>query len=445
MRFTTSCAVLACLCLGASAEILPSDPTMILGGSAVTILPSELTSSGEGCFMIGEADGKVSVHDASFEKLRTLESPSFPDAVMNMEQRSKIMAYTERYQGGGVMDNYQFQSIDEVRDYLRGQGIKWKAEVLDEKSGNGDILFVVSYLSDFLKPYFDDAAQWRPGFRPPVIPADYDLPYEVYRYYAPSEKKYLNYERWPTATDYRTEFYTPWESFAVNQEVCPVSASYQTEQHSDNNVAYGMINNIVTWSQTLFNDDDSFECLVPDYETVPLKEKGLQWVNDFCQYETRGDSVRVSGSSVYNDRGARLESLNLPSGYDVIGAPSIMSLKNRAYISIYASLDKDQYLLMYAIDRATGSLRSVAAPVRVAVSPTACDSGTPVNVTLGNASARPVRIAATSLSGAAVATGSIPPGATASTLDTTGLPSGMYIVTVSDSSTVNESSKILVR
>ncbi|MCM1406315.1 MAG: hypothetical protein NC210_07830, partial [[Clostridium] fimetarium] len=391
MRFTTSCAVLACLCLGASAEILPSDPTMILGGSAVTILPSELTASGEGCFMIGEADGKVSVHDASFEKLRTLEAPSLPDVVMNREQRSKIIAYTEYYQGWGVMDNHQFQTIDEVRDYLRGRGIKWKAEVLDEKSGNGDILFVVSYLSDFLKPYFDDAAQWRPGFHAPVIPADYDLPYEVYRYYAPSEKKYLIEERWPTAKDSRTEFYTPWESFSVSQEVRPVSASYQTEQHSGDgaNVAYGMINNIVTWSQTLFNDDDSFECLVPDYEIVPLKEREPQWVIDYLQYETRGDTLRVSGYSVYNDRGARLASLNLPSGYDVIGTPRIMSLKNKAYISIYASLDNDRYLLMYAIDRATGSLRSVAAPVRVAVSPTACDSGTPVNVTLGSASARP--------------------------------------------------------
>ncbi len=420
---------------------------MILEGGVVTILPSELTYSGEGCFIIDEADGKVSVHDASFEKLRTLEFPAIPDVMMDHEQRYKITAYTERYQGGRVMNSHRFQSVDEVRDYLRGQGIKWKAEVPDERNGSGDILFVVSNLSDYLKPYFEEGKYCRPDFRIPEILADNDLPYEVYRYEASTG--YVYSERWPTATESRTEFYTPWVPFQVSRKVLPISLPYQTEQ-SNGIAGYSHgINNIVTWSQTLFNDDDSFECLVPDYEFVPYEEDGMRWVNDYIQYETRGDTVRVSGYSVYNDRGTRLASFNLPSGYKIESSPKVLSLKNKAYISILTSLpdsyDAYWYLLMYAIDRSTGSLRSVAAPVRVAVSPTACDSGTPVNVTLGNAATRPVRITATSLGGAAVATGSIPSGATASTLDTTGLPSGMYVVTVSDSATVNESSKIIVR
>ena len=83
--------------------------------------------------------------------------------------------------------------------------------------------------------------------------------------------------------------------------------------------------------------------------------------------------------------------------------------------------------------------------MRVKVYPTAPRQGTPVEVELGETSGERCSVSVVSMTGRTVMTTSVQGGTTHTAIDTSAMPQGVYIVTVTDARGTRDATKIVVR
>lgn len=201
--------------------------------------------------------------------------------------------------------------------------------------------------------------------------------------------------------------------------------------------------NNVELSQTLFNTDAQFEWVIPVYSAYDCS-----YENEYEKVE--GKKLGVSGYKVVSENGSTIASFDLPAGYSQRYEDLYLyEIGSKNYIIVCCSTDPQDYsneeYVVYEIDAASSSVRQIAEPRKVRVSPTAPRRGTSVNVEFGTPAGDDCKVVVTSVNGRTVLSRNIAPGTTATAVDTDRFEAGMYIVTVTDGRSSREATKIIIR
>lgn len=189
----------------------------------------------------------------------------------------------------------------------------------------------------------------------------------------------------------------------------------------------------ITVSQKLFNDDDNYEYLVPVLTSGTRENFWGDCIDGKYQNKTVITGDFVTGVKLMNDKGAVLQTFDADGSY------------SNAYIlgdNKYIAFDDKYY---YRISgNGTGALTEVALPAGVKISPRVAQRSTPIDITVGDdTTTRTVKVIGTN--GMVMMTTEIPAGITSTSINTSRLPAGMYVVTVDDGSNNVENCKIVIR
>lgn len=205
----------------------------------------------------------------------------------------------------------------------------------------------------------------------------------------------------------------------------------------------------VLLTQNFFNNDDKYEYLMPicnptteeteyDYDGDGINEKK----------SVRYDYDRI-GFKVMSQSGREAAKFILPSGYNHATSDVIfMVMDNERYLLVEAYPERSNYntaFLAYKVDAATSSVRQMSAPIHIGVTPRVARRSEPVTVTFGDEGKTSRRVKVTGMNGSTVIAESVAAGETATTIDTSALSQGVYVVTVEDGEKVVENCKIVIR
>lgn len=207
-----------------------------------------------------------------------------------------------------------------------------------------------------------------------------------------------------------------------------------------NNGASSMADIVAT--QTLFNDDDAYEYIVPVYEQEIRELKEENRIVKHYQ------SLAIKGFSVKTESGSTLQTIEFENGlrashlyYNVI---SLLLVGDERYLSC---LVKDPesgmpYTILYRIAKNSSGIRQMGAPHKTRVYPTVVKAGEYVTVDAGDSEAA---FAAHSSNGQILYSGSIAEGEGATRIPVSAMARGVNIVTVSTPGNAAESTKVIVK
>lgn len=199
----------------------------------------------------------------------------------------------------------------------------------------------------------------------------------------------------------------------------------------------------VAVTTAFFNSDDAVEYIVPVYTPYTVEgEEG--YISDYAIGHVITDTYKPTSLCVKSDNGTTVATINFAEYY-YPGSIRLFELGDIKYMSInYRESDSDM-TAVYRIDKSTGSLQMACQPAKISVSPSVVDRSIPVTVTLGESNGKPMTLAVTGTDGVCHLRRQLAPGVSSAEIATGSLPSGMYVVTVSDGVTTTEHSKIIVR
>ncbi len=185
----------------------------------------------------------------------------------------------------------------------------------------------------------------------------------------------------------------------------------------------------VRFTQTLFNNDDEYEYL------VPIKRP---FTTDW------GDDVRTVGYRILSTNGEELSHIEFGDGlYDYDGG-NILHIGDNNFLKFRLYNSDGSFLAIYAIDKTATGVKQVLKKKVLSITPTIVNSSEKVNINVEGV-ARERVISVVSTNGGLAKQIAIPAGQSSVSLDTTGMSPGMYIVNVFDGKREYESCKMIVR
>lgn len=198
----------------------------------------------------------------------------------------------------------------------------------------------------------------------------------------------------------------------------------------------------VAVTTAFFNSDDAVEYIVPVYTPYTVVAENGQ--SDYAIFYDIKDTYMPTSLCVKSDNGTTVATINFAEYY-YPGSIRLFEIGDIKYMSInYRESDSDM-TAVYRIDKSTGSLQMACQPAKISVSPSVVDRSIPVTVTLGESNGKPMTLAVTGTDGVCHLRRQLAPGVSSAEIATGSLPSGMYVVTVSDGVTTTEHCKIIVR
>ncbi len=186
----------------------------------------------------------------------------------------------------------------------------------------------------------------------------------------------------------------------------------------------------VHFTQTLFNDDDEYEYLVPIKRPVTT-----DWGTDY----------EIVGYRILSTNGEELSCIEFGDGLYQGGGNKILHIGDNYFLKFRLNhSDGDSFLAIYAIDKAATGVKQVLKKKVLSITPTIVNSSEKVNINV-EGMARERVISVVSTNGGLAKQIAIPAGQSSVSLDTTGMSPGMYIVNVFDGKREYESCKMIVR
>lgn len=226
------------------------------------------------------------------------------------------------------------------------------------------------------------------------------------------------------------------------------------------NYGVGRTNYYFEASQTLFNEDDKFEYIIPKYV---LSETGSSSYYDVVnpggvygdepvevkrsRVISEKDKLALVGFQVVSEDGSIIKDITFDNGFQANSAPYyvfIITIGDKTYMAFEGYENEASCTLFYKIDRETSSISKVkTAPVQMSVSPTIAERGTPINVTFSDGNSEGSTIDIYSNNGIRIGTSSVPAGQSRTQIRVDGA-AGMYHV-IRSSAKGKDNKKIIVK
>ncbi len=192
----------------------------------------------------------------------------------------------------------------------------------------------------------------------------------------------------------------------------------------------------IYFTQTLLNDDEKFEYLIPVYdETMTLYSQDDRDRDGEIDYKEYRTDYIPKGYNIYSD-GEQIGFLNIRGNIY-----SIFTFGGKNYISCHYDENKDCFKVIYRVDKATNSIEQVGEPIRAKISA----RKDVVNIEFKEPATENCELIITSTDGRACKRERIAAGSENVKYDTRHLTSGIYNFTVTQNGKVIENGKIVVR
>lgn len=233
-----------------------------------------------------------------------------------------------------------------------------------------------SYLYDFTKEK-DGYQMWSENKN------DYYM-YDVFGEKYPKLYFYWNPENTTTYIrhfEYKTTYTGDWYNYDEREEYRSTEPAYFEFNDYDNNscVEYGF-----SISQTLFNNDEKYEALVPKYSQIEeLSDERDQDGDGVIDHRTMSVGRLPTSLSVVSEDGTELYSIETESfdyweGYDLI------KINGKLYVALWHS--NEDARVFFEINRETSSIKQVAKLKGMRVSPTIAEQTDNIIVELSEGS-----------------------------------------------------------
>lgn len=361
--------------------------------------------------------------------------------------------------------NYEQTYNDEVRDFI---GVK---EIKKEESEHFE-----SY-QDFLSyysriyPYFSESrlkiTDLEDGKRKIIVDCNIYDPANDYFNYETFEKKYpkLYYiDDGNTIKGYKITYenqYTEWKSIGTRVENCTKSQKRMRFYYINLNQGDCKADSYFEVSQTLFNDDASFEYITPKYK---LSTKGflvddnrdiLAEESDEKIITTRSINISeekkivLAGIQVMSEDGTIISDITFDSGFegriDLHRAYAI-SIGNNTYIAFDGDYNNSLSTIFYKIEKknANAIQKVKIAPSTMSISPTIASGSSTINVTFDDGNEKGSDIVLVSANGSAIKTYHVPAGQTSTKIQTN-TSAGVYCVSRMQKNKAAETKKIIIK
>lgn len=403
-------ASVACISAGASinssGRVFSNNPQFI---------PEQFTVNNKAVLYISDSDSEFTILDENFNDISKFSIPTYQEVTAEYRRFSAISGPL----GISVLTTYDYPWLPGDNDS--------KEDFAARCAENGfSIVKEVNHETYYL-----------PNDR------DYYYYYEIYGNKYPN-KIYL----WNNSTNggYERDYIYTYESWGNTglYEESEIEHDYATPCPSD---IYPMSSSCLEYenfqiSQTLFNNDEAFEWIVPILEAVDYS-----FSNE--SYKIEGKIIRSTGFRIESQDGTVITTIKYPSG--LYGSnyvdPYLYMMNNNNYLFIELSnIDNSAgYYMAYEIDKSNASINAVDAPRHIKINPTMPQLGTNVNITFDSPTETSCKVIVTSVSGKTVYVQNVEAGTTSASINTARFEKGMYIVTVHDGKSSHENTKIIIR
>ena len=238
--------------------------------------------------------------------------------------------------------------------------------------------------------------------------------------------------------------------FSYNGSSCLYLSDYDVVNRTDDNRFY--------LTQSLFNNDASYEYIVPINELYEYSVN--KWDRDddgeIDEIETVYGAKNI-GFEIVQDNGTVLSSVKFGDGFILDRYAYNKELRyvhfaNKRYLMVYVEKDKgdegerETYTIFYSIDPSDPtSLKAVRTEkTGIKAMPAIARQSEVVNVDVSKFK-NPRHVSVVSSNGQTVMTRHIADGQSHVEVQTSGLPAGLYIVKVTDGQSVSDNCKIIIR
>ncbi len=238
------------------------------------------------------------------------------------------------------------------------------------------------------------------------------------------------YEREETIT-YDGE--SPYTSHSTSYDYTEEPSLYSTE-----GVCYGAYMPI---TQTLFNSDEKFEYLVPIYRNTTYTITDYQRE---CKEEVKGYVCK--GYKIISDDNTEVGSITInEEQVAYVQEAEIIVIGEKTYLLLRVkNTNGTSYDYYYAIDKETSSISETPVRMAMSVRPTVAKKNEVINVTLPEDS-KASQLMVTSAAGQTIRRIPLKAGVSSYQVRTTGLASGMYVISVDEGGNKKEYCKVVIR
>ena len=214
-------------------------------------------------------------------------------------------------------------------------------------------------------------------------------------------------------------------------------------------------------SQTLFNNDPSYEYIMPKYKlsknsnitgsNISIgseydKEKIITTNSEVISEEKE---IALAGFQILSENGTIISDITFDSGFEgslYFNPAFVITIGDNVYLAFDGYCNNTSSTIFYKIDKGnTNKIQKVKiAPSSMRISPTVAKSGSTINVTFNDANEKGSDIVVVSASGAAMGSFHVPAGQTSAQIKAN-TSAGMYCVSRLQKDKVKETKKIIVK
>lgn len=213
-------------------------------------------------------------------------------------------------------------------------------------------------------------------------------------------------------------------------------------------------------SQTLFNEDEKFEYLIPKYElssnyngpsmegSEPSYDETITTTQTMVISENRYETL--TGFQVVSESGEIIKDLNFDSDFtgDIDSYSDyafVITIGSNTYLAFNGYSDNKSATIFYKIDKSSTDIKQVMkVPASMKLSPTIAEKNTPINISLGDDNKTGSDIVVVSTNGAKVKKQTIPAGQTSAQMY---IPNntGVYCVSRVQNNKVTDTRKVIIK
>ena len=205
-------------------------------------------------------------------------------------------------------------------------------------------------------------------------------------------------------------------------------------------------------SQTLFNEDNAYEYVVPIYTAFDFEEESMGWdeakQQEVVAYKRSGKVIRITGFRIVNESGATVNTIVFDSNFYSYGDFNIIDLDGNIYLAVDGQLTKSateivSAIVVYTVDPQTSSVRQISMEEGMHISPTMPRRSEMITITLEGNSDQPRQVNIVNATGKTVKRIVVPAGQRRIQVNAGELSPGLNIVNVNGQKT--QACKIIVR
>lgn len=222
----------------------------------------------------------------------------------------------------------------------------------------------------------------------------------------------------------------------------------------------GENDNFFEMSQTLFNEDEKFEYIIPKYE-LSSKGNGYDIIvspdpSDETITTTQTEIISenryltLTGFQIVSENGEIIKNLNFDSDFtgdiDTYSDYAfVITIGSNTYLAFNGHSDSKSATIFYKIDRSSTDIKQVMkAPASMRLSPTIVNKNAPINISFGDDNQSGSDIVVVSTNGAKVKKLTIPAGQTSAQMYISN-NTGVYCVSRVQNNKVTDTRKVIIK